>query len=224
MFPVSMPASKTGALSPLREQIVEHVQGRIISGELAPGERLTESEIATSAGTSRVPVREALLELAKDGWVELRPRQGARVHQPTLREVLDLFQLRTALEVELARLAAMNATTAHLERMRQIISRGSDCIRLEDHLGAARANTEFHRAIAEASGNSLLAAALGGHERRIQWYFTRVVASRGADSWVEHQRIVEAIDRRDGDGAAKLMRDHTEGTASTYRLRFSTAI
>lgn len=206
---------------PLRENIVEQLQELIISGALQPGERLLEADIAADAGTSRVPVREALLELAKDGWAELRPRQGARVHQPTSKEVQDVFELRTALEVEIARLAAMNATKAHVLQLREIIEAGAACIGAGDHVAAAQANTDFHRALAAASGNEVLAAVLSGYERRIRWYFSRVVATRGMDSWIEHGQIADAVHARDGEEAARRMRAHTEKTASTYRLRFS---
>lgn len=206
---------------PLRDNIVDQLQELIISGALQPGERLLEAEIAADAGTSRVPVREALLELAKDGWAELRPRQGARVHQPTPKEVQDVFELRTALEVEIARLAAMNATSAHVVRLREIIEAGAAHIDAGDNVAAAVVNTEFHRALADASGNEVLSAVLSSYERRIRWYFSRVVATRGMDSWIEHGQIADAIHARDSEQAARRMRAHTEKTASTYRMRFS---
>ena len=69
-------------------------------GSLPPGHHLVEADIAKKLGVSRIPVREGLQLLARDGWIDLRPRQGAFVHQPTAQEVDDVFCVRTLLEVE----------------------------------------------------------------------------------------------------------------------------
>jgi|SRR5680860_87739 len=96
---------------PLRERVYEELEELIVYGRLAPGEHLVEVAVAKRLGVSRIPVREALQLLHRDGWVDLRPRQGAFVHQPTLEEVEDAFSVRTILEVESARLAACYAHT-----------------------------------------------------------------------------------------------------------------
>src|ERR671915_2068599 len=94
----------------LRDRVYEALEELIIYGALAPGEHLVEAEIAKQLGISRIPVREGLQLLARDGWIDLRPRQGAFVHQPGTREVDDVFTVRTLLEVESTKLAAGKAT------------------------------------------------------------------------------------------------------------------
>src|SRR5690606_24154628 len=94
----------------LRDQVYDTPQTLTTDGTLRPGERLLEAELAEQLSVSRNPVREALTLLARSGWVDLRPRHGAHVHQPTAKEVEDFFRIRQVLEVESVRLAAENAT------------------------------------------------------------------------------------------------------------------
>lgn len=208
---------------PLRGLINDQLRELIISGQAAPGDRLVESDLAERLGTSRVPVREALLELSKEGWVDLRPRQGARVHRPTEREVTEVFQVRAALEAETARLAARSIAQDELDLLRSINERGAGFARSGDHAAAARANAELHRTIAHCSGNHLLTRILGNLEHRIRWYFTRIAPTRGMNSWDEHERIIDAIAQGDAARAVARMQAHTETTQETYKLRFAVA-
>src|SRR5688572_17864341 len=96
----------------LRDQVYAALEELIINRTLRPGDRLLEAELADQLKVSRNPVREALTILAHAGWVDLRPRHGAVVHTPTMKEVDDFFQVRRALEEEGARLAAQHGTDA----------------------------------------------------------------------------------------------------------------
>src|SRR5262245_10620454 len=101
---------------PLRHRIRVQLEGLIMTGALPPGTRLIEGELAQRLGVSRGPVRETLQLLATDGFVDLRPRQGAFVHMPTLKEVGDFYDVRGALECESARLAATRINPERVER------------------------------------------------------------------------------------------------------------
>lgn len=118
---------------PLRERIYEQLEAMITSGAFAPGVRLVESELAQTLGVSRGPIREALQLLWRDGFVDLRPRQGAFVHVPTRKEIDDFFDIRRALETESVRLASLRATPeisddlrAAVELARELLKRGDD--------------------------------------------------------------------------------------------------
>jgi DNA-binding GntR family transcriptional regulator len=200
------------AQPPLRDLIYKQLVDLIVTGQLKPGSRLVESELANVLGTSRVPVREALLELGKEGWVDLRARQGAWVHEPQESEIEDVFAVRGALEAESARLAAIHRTDAHIASMRAIVERGTALAKAGDHDGVAKANTEFHREVTRASGNSLLAELATSLEYRVRWYFHQVAAVRGAASWDEHAKIVDMIADSDAAGAAAMIRDHVNLT------------
>jgi DNA-binding GntR family transcriptional regulator len=202
--------------SPLRGLVRDQLLERIIDGRLKPGLRLTEAEIASGLGTSRVPVREALQELARDGWIDLLPRHGATVHVPQLSDVEDAFAVRAALESECARIASQMVTEKHLARLDDIVSRGMKLAKQGDQVGASKANSEFHLEIAKITGNQLLLQILGTLESRVRWYFSQVAAVRGLQSWLEHQDIVEKIARGDAEAAATAARQHTECTLAAY--------
>src|SRR6516225_3348810 len=91
---------------PLRQSVYEALVELVIAGRLTAGQHLVETELARQLGVSRQPVREALHRLEAEGWVDLRPNQGAFVHVPTDKEVDQLLDVRELLEVETARLVA----------------------------------------------------------------------------------------------------------------------
>src|ERR1700729_3837638 len=105
---------------PLRQSVYEALVELVIAGRLTPGQHLVETELARQLGVSRQPVREALHRLEAEGWIDLRPSQGAFVHVPTDSEVDQLLDVRELLEAETARLAALAATPEHVARLREI--------------------------------------------------------------------------------------------------------
>ncbi len=202
--------------APLRDRVYETLEEMIIYGGLAPGEHLVEAEIAKQLGISRIPVREGLQLLARDGWIDLRPRQGAFVHQPGVREVDDVFTVRTLLEVESTRLAAGKATADSISALREIQQTGSDALASGDERELVMLNSQFHALITRIGENQVLAELIARLDKRIRWFFAPVVKSRGSSSWKEHLHIVEAIAAGDPDRASEAMRTHAERTRTAY--------
>ena len=96
---------------PLRQSVYDALIDLIVSGELPPGQHMVETDLAHQLGVSRQPIREALHRMEAEGWVDLRPSQGAFVHVPTDSEVDELLDVRALLEAETARLAAARRAT-----------------------------------------------------------------------------------------------------------------
>lgn len=207
--------------APLREAVYEALIEMIVSGELKPGQHLVESDLATLLGVSRQPVREALLRLESESWVDLRPAQGAFVHIPTRDEVVHLLSVRTLLEVESARLAAKLATPAHIEALRKIQHEGENAVEADDEEGLVKANANLHTYMVSISGNTVLAAMIASVERRVRWYFTPLARKRKAYTWVEHAEIIDAISEGDSRRAQTLMRRHSDQTRRGYLKRMS---
>ncbi|MBB5137970.1 DNA-binding GntR family transcriptional regulator [Thermocatellispora tengchongensis] len=175
-----------------------------------------ESELADLLGVSRQPVREALQLLSGEGWVDLRPGQGAFVHLPTHEEADQLLAVRGLLETESARLAALNTTPEGTARLRDICARGAAANESGDIDGAVAANAELHAYVTEMSGNKVLAELAAQVSRRVRWYYTPVARHRGAKSWEEHAALIDAIEAGDSPRAAEIMREHTEHTRRSY--------
>lgn len=201
----------------LRDEVAQKLEDLIVSGALAPGQRLLEADLAAKFGVSRNPVREALAFLAQRGWVDLRPHHGAVVHVPTEKEVADFFHLRRILEVEAARLALGRLTPADLEELHRLLELGIAALGEGDAAELATLNADFHAVITRVADNAMLSEVLGLLKRRLTWYFAPVATVRGRDSWDEHARILAALEAGDADQVATLVRDHAAATAERYR-------
>ncbi|MFI9051593.1 GntR family transcriptional regulator [Streptomyces sp. NPDC053427] len=204
---------------PLRERVYEALLELITTRALRPGQHLVESELAGHLGVSRQPVREALQRLNTDGWVDLRPAQGAFVHEPTEEEADQLLTVRTLLEAEAARLAAANAGSAGIAELERLCAEGERAVLDDDVDGAVATNAAFHAKVMELAGNAVLAELAAQVGRRVRWYYTPVARQRGKQSWIEHRALIAAIADRDEARATEVMRAHTEHTRRTYHER-----
>jgi DNA-binding GntR family transcriptional regulator len=201
---------------PLRQSVYEALVELIVAGSLRPGQHLVESELARQLGVSRQPVREALHRLEAEGWIDLRPSQGAFVHVPTDREVDQLLDVRELLEGATARLAARAATPEAVARLRAACDEGRTAVDSGDVAAAVAANNDFHAAVAEIAGNEVLAQLAEIVARRVRWHYRQVAPTRGHESWAEHAELAAAIEAGDADQAAGLARLHTERTRTAY--------
>ncbi|MFF2898331.1 GntR family transcriptional regulator [Streptomyces sp. NPDC057966] len=204
---------------PLRERVYEALLELITARTLRPGQHLVESELAGHLGVSRQPVREALQRLNTEGWVDLRPAQGAFVHEPTEEEADQLLSVRTLLEAEAARLAAANSSPAAIEALEELCAKGEQAVADDDVDLAVATDAAFHAKVMELAGNVVLAELAGQVDRRVRWYHTPVARQRGTGSWIEHRSLIAAISSHDEQRATEIMRSHTEHTRRTYHQR-----
>lgn len=196
------------SVQPLRDQIADRLREQIIDGALAPGQRVREDEVASFYGVSRVPVREAVQKLAAEGFLDLAQFRGAVVPTPTRRRLLELIQVRQALEAMAARLAAERRGGERAERLAELADAGTSAVGAEDYAAVPDLVEEFHECVAEASGNAELAAILGLVRDKIRWIFAHNLPGRSHQEWRDHTRIVDAILAGDGGKAARLMAHH----------------
>ena len=201
---------------PLRQSVYEALVELVVEGRLRPGQHLVETELARQLGVSRQPVREALHRLEAEGWVDLRPNQGAFVHVPTDEEVDQLLDVRELLEVETARLAAKAAAGGHVARLGLICHEGEAAVEAGDTGRFVAVNTEFHAELARMAGNAVLAELAEIVGRRVRWYYRQVAPVRGHESCAEHRDMVEAIEAGDAERASAIARKHTERTRAAY--------
>ncbi|HEY6295844.1 MAG TPA: GntR family transcriptional regulator [Streptosporangiaceae bacterium] len=201
---------------PLRQSVYDALIDLIVGGDLPPGQHMVETDLARQLGVSRQPIREALHRMEAEGWVDLRPSQGAFVHVPTDQEVDELLDVRALLEAETGRLAAGRATPEAVARLREICAEGEAATQEDDFGRAVAANDAFHAEVAGIAGNSVLAELADIIGRRVQWYYRVVAPARGHASWAEHDELIDAIEASDGERAQLLARKHTERTRNAY--------
>lgn len=215
--------------APLRDQVHAAVERMIIHGDLPAGGRLVESELATRLGVSRNPVREALTALARDGWVEVRPRQGSFVRTQSQNDAQDCFRVRCVLEVEASRQVAERMRVepgivrTGLQDLRALVASIQPMIDSEDQAGIIEANSIFHRRIVELTGSRLLIELIGQLDKRVRWYFGTVAIKRAQDSWREHAALLDAIDASEAPRAMKAMEHHIGRTSDAFRQTWATA-
>src|SRR5438874_5414617 len=181
-----------------------------------PGEvRLDERRLAEDLGISRTPVREAMAQLEREGFVRSIPRRGVYVVRKTKREVIEMITAWAALESMAARLITENASDreiAGLRRMFATFVSGQVAAKLDEY---SEVNIEFHQAIIRMSRNSVLIALaenLFTHMRMIRRK-TIVEKNRADRSIRDHMHIIEALEARDTARAETLVRDHALGLA-----------
>jgi DNA-binding GntR family transcriptional regulator len=214
--PITRPA-------PLRQAVYEALIELIINGSLRPGQHLVEAELAEHLGVSRQPVREALQRLQTDGWVDLRPAQGAFVHSPTEEEAAQLLSVRAVLETHSARGAALHATEQDVARLWELQEAGIAALAADDARGIVEANAALHGFITELSRNKVLAELIPQVDRRVRWYYMPIARPRGKDAWNEHATLINAIAQGDADRSEDLMRRHTQRTTDFYRRQIAAA-
>jgi DNA-binding GntR family transcriptional regulator len=201
---------------PLRHQVHQQLEALIASGTLAPGVRLVEGDLAQTLGVSRGPIREALQLLARDGYIDLRPRQGAFVHVPTMKEIQDFFDIRRALETESARLAALRVTPEIGERLKGVLKDATVRLDRGEDPSAVNQRVPLHEEITRAADNPLLAQMLADLKKRSSWYLKPFEPQQRRRSWDEHGIIVAAILRGDSDKAREAMAHHIEGARDSF--------
>ncbi|RTL25021.1 MAG: GntR family transcriptional regulator [Rhodocyclaceae bacterium] len=192
------------------EQLGEEIEERIVTGVYPPGMRLDEQELAAAFGVSRTPIREALIQLASIGLVEIRPRRGATVPEMSADRLCEMFEVMAELESMCGRLAARRILPAELARLRdahQACEEARDAGKPDLYY---QLNEVFHRRIYEASHNGFLAEQATALHRRLRPYrrLQLRVRNRMQSSFSEHAGIVEAIVAGDGEQAASLLRAH----------------
>ena len=183
---------------------------RIIKGGYAPGQRLTEEELAAEYAVSRTSIREALRVLASLGFIVVKPYFGTFVAEMSTKEASDLFEVQGTLEPLAAGLAASRRTAAQLAELRAIVEQGRQAARRRRADDAAALHGRFHAALAAASGNDTLATLIVQLRDKIDWLYAARVRRPPGASWDEHAEMVEAIADGDPDRAVAAARSHIQ--------------
>ena len=205
------------------DKAYQTVRERIIRGVYPAPSRITEQEVAAAAGVSRTPVREALRRLHAEGLLEFIPHQGAIVTEWTREDRDDLFELRALLESYGAARAARRMSEAGIAELRQIAEDQyhETVAKSPGYLNRiGELNSQFHRRIHELAGSSRLVTALASliEAPLMMRTFENYKDEDLVRSASEHLEIVRALESRDGDWSAALMRAHILGARGILRF------
>ena len=206
--------AKSKKASSLTERIYRLLKADILTCSLAPGQEVSEAEISERFAVSKTPVREALAMLRSEGFVRIFPRRGYQVVPITFGDMNELFDIRTILEVGAAELACVRITDAELkqlERRARVIYDQNAQTGLKRFI---QANSEFHLAIAKASGNERLHKILNRQLDEVERFFYLGARLRDVSDETKnnHHVIVQALAKRDPTVARQVMIRHNEMT------------
>ena len=191
--------------------VQRELERRILAGELEPGDKLTEEDIAGTLNVSRGPVREAFRALEQAGLVRTEKNRGVFVRQVSVEDADEIYEVRAGLDELIGRLLAARIQPGQLAELRELLKKMQKAARAKSVDAYYPLNVRFHDRLAEFTGNRTLVA----HYRRLVnelHLYRRETLARGADSFPisarEHAEIVDALARRDCDRAGKLMYEH----------------
>lgn len=202
---------------PLREVVCETLREAISSGVLQPGERLMEIQLAEELGVSRTPVREAIRKLELENFVVMVPRRGAYVADLTIKDINEVFEVRTALEILAAGLAVERITEEEIEEMERLLVKIGEYAENGDMDKLVETDTQFHDILYRASRNDKLVGIINNLREQL----TRIRAismrypGRVKNMLEEHSRLMEAIAQRDGKLAEQVAAAHLENAEQT---------
>ena len=208
-----MPRSRPAVRPTLANRAYDDLKALFQDGTYAPGDFLTEGELARRLRMSKTPVRTALTRLEMDGFVTVSPQQGIVVREPSIHEIIDLFDIRMALETFVVRRLAGNLATEQATKLRVNLDLQGRAVKDKDHEAATRLDTEFHLMLCEFLDNREISQAmerLRGKLHRIILGIQRKSPERIVDGWREHEAIAESVLQGRGEQAAQRIIQHLE--------------
>lgn len=195
------------------DRAYRELRRRILENVMTSGQQYTEQDLAALLRMSRTPTREAMLRLANEGLVEIRPRHGMRIKPISVTDMREIYEVLTALESAAAGLAAASAQSEpYLEGMRDAIREMESALAIDDLKGWAKADERFHTLLVASAGNHRLVEQVEtfvGQAHRVRMLTLRL-RPKPSTSNRDHAELVEAIAAHDADRAREIHRIHRE--------------
>ncbi len=195
---------------PLRNVVYETLRSAILTGELKPGERLMELQLADKLGVSRTPIREAIRMLEHEGLAKTIPRKGAEVAKMTEKDMEDVIQIRLALEELAGTVACAKITDEEIGELKKAMEVCEEKMTGGDVVEIAKADECFHDIVIRSSENPKLHEIMSNLREQIYRYRVEYLKKKEAYPQLikEHREIFDALQQRDSAAVAKYMQDH----------------
>ncbi len=204
----------------LADDVFDQLRTAIVKGDLPPGSKINEPQLATQYGISRGPLREAIRRLEGCKLVEIKPNAGAKVVSLDVAQVSEIYEIRESLEGLACKLAAANSLPDDCQKLRDLLTRHEEQIESADWrlYYQKEGDLDFHYLVVQLSGNQRLFDLLCGelyHLLRLCRVQTSAQPSRPEQAFKEHHQIVDAIEKQDAELAEMLMRRHISSARKT---------
>lgn len=208
---------KLDSYKPLRELVCENIRQAIIDGTFSPGERLMEIQLADEMGVSRTPVREAIRKLELESFVVMIPRRGTYVADISIKDITEIYEIRTCLDTLAAGLAAERITDEELEALNRLLVEIGQHIADNNMEKIVEADTAFHDILYQASRNERLRSIINNLREQLTGIRGRSMSYPGRliETMEEHRTLVDSIAARDSERAQEAARVHIENAEHT---------
>ena len=208
---------------PLRDVVFHTLRQAILKGEMEPGERLMEIQLAKKLGVSRTPIREAIRKLELEGLVTMIPRRGAEVAGITEKSLRDVLEVRRALEDLAVELAVERMNSDDIERLEAARIGFREALDAKDMIRIAQADELFHDAIYAGTYNDKLVQMLNNLRDQMYRYRLEYIKDTGKRQILlhEHEQILTAVKTRNITLARQTMREHIDNQELTISRRLS---
>ena len=202
----------TNEYLPLRDVVFNNLRDAILKGDLKPGERLLENQLADKLGVSRTPVREALRMLEQENLVLLIPRKGAQVLEISADDIKNIMEIRSSLEVLAMKYACKNMSEEKIAELKKYNTQFVEAFENDDYQAVADADVNFHNIIIEAAKNDMLCVLINNiRTRAYRFRMAYLEVYETKEAVVEHHRkIVEAIENHWEEKGVQIMAEHIE--------------
>lgn len=197
---------------PLRDVVFNTLREAILKGELVPGERLMEKQLAERMGVSRTPIREAIRKLELEGLVIMVPRKGAEVARITEKDIKDVLEVRASLEELAVKLACEKMTSEEIEELKRVMVEFSVAAESGQIDEVIKKDVEFHDVIFNATANEKLIQIINNLREQIYRYRVEYIRKLEDFSKIvkEHEKIVQSIESGDVIAAQTIALNHIE--------------
>jgi len=203
----------------LHDELSDRLREMIVTGDLEPGSKVPEQNLAAKFGVSRTPLREALKVLASEGLITLTPNKGATISQLTLEDLEEAFPVMGALEALSGELACQHISDAGIAAIRQLHDQMIIHYQAQEMPEYFRCNQEIHNQILAAAGNATLTSmyrSLSGRVRRAR-YVANISKMRWQQAVSEHEEIIAALSARNGAALSEVLKRHLVNKFETVK-------
>ncbi len=197
---------------PLRDVVFRTLRQAILTGDMKPGERLLEIQLANKLGVSRTPIREAIRMLELEGLVVMVPRRGAQVAQITEKSMSDVLEVRCALDELAVELACARITEEEKEELREACDAFEKATQTGEVHVIAKADVDFHDIIFKVAGNPRLTQMVNNLAEQMYRYRFEYIKDESQHQMLvkEHRRICESISKGDVKASKTAIKEHIE--------------
>ncbi|MBF7083400.1 GntR family transcriptional regulator [Desulfallas sp. Bu1-1] len=201
----------------LKEQAYEIIKEDIINGYYKPGDELREANLSDELGMSKTPIREALIQLQNEGFVEIRPFRGAVVTDISIEDVVKLYEFREIIETYAIKIAAETCEPSDIEYLKKQIKVMENALKEGIIDEYDNAHNNFHHIIISKTKNKWINRALANMEDYVRRVRKSIIKNEQISFINDYEQLLNALERKDANLASKIIKEHLTRVVENFK-------